>query len=228
MADSTAEVFSAAKFTHRADSKGLSGRELAAQLGVTPTTLSAIRNGRRAPSMDLLCKVVEKLGGVPADYLSLPDRQRWTLRHFRMAAGMTQLAVAAEVGATAAAVASWESRRYKPPRAVLPRLAVVYAATEAELDAAVDRHGVVTPADGMVAAGQSAVGLAVAALDAAESLSASRRRALALNVRGHVEHSLEALAGAVRDLPEDEVRATVVDLVRQLAELHADADNKSK
>lgn len=63
MADSTAEVFSAAKFTLRAAQTGVTWKELASRLEVHRTTLGAVRSGRSAPSTELLVKMVEVLGG---------------------------------------------------------------------------------------------------------------------------------------------------------------------
>src|SRR5947209_9574237 len=98
MADSLAEVFSAAKFRGRHAESAMTGRALADRLGVTPTSVGSLRSGRTSPSMDLLCRIVEVLGGAVTDYLDLPSRDRWGLRHFRYAAGLTQQAVAEELG----------------------------------------------------------------------------------------------------------------------------------
>lgn len=224
MGDSTGEVFSATKFARRAGECGLTGRELAARLGVHPTTLSAVRNGRSAPSMELLGKIVECLGGAPGDYLQLPDRDRWSLRMFRMAAGLTQLEVAGALGVAAAAVSGWETQRYRPPVAVMTRLAELYGATLEELEGAVARHGVVTPGAAVVSAALSVVGLAEVALDAAATMSASRRRDAQAQIRARLEASLDALGGVLRELPQDGDRAAVVEVLRRLAELHASTE----
>jgi len=221
VADSTSEVFSASKFTRRADDSGLTGRELAARLGVTAAQVSALRNGRRNPSMDGLKRIVEVLGGTAADYLVLPDRERWTLRHFRVAAGLTQLEVSQELGVAPAAVSGWEVRRYKPPRALLPRLAELYGASEGDLDAAVGYDKIASPAEGLVALAQSVIGVVEVALAAAAALHEADRHALVGPVNEHLERSLDTLSSAVRGLPEGQLRLAAVDAIRQMAELYA-------
>lgn len=224
VADSTSEVFSASKFTKRANGSGLTGRELASRLGVTPAQVSALRNGRRNPSMDSLKRIVEVLGGTASDYLVLPDKPRWTLRHFRLAAGLTQLEVSQELGVAPAAVSGWEGRRYKPPRTVLPRLAELYSADEADLDAAVGYDTIASPAEGLVALAHSVIGVVEVALDAAAAMDGSDREVLVGGVSQHLERSLDTLSSAVRGLPEGQLRIAAVDAVRQMAELYTAAN----
>lgn len=220
MSDSIGEVFSATRFARRADESGLVGRELAARLGVHPTTLSAVRNGRSAPSMELLVRIVGCLGGTPADYLQLPDRSRWSLRLFRMAAGLTQLEVSEALGVAPAAVSGWETQRYRPALAVMPSLAELYGATLEELEGASARQGM-TAGAAVVTAAKSVVSLAEIALDAAAAMSGSRRRDAEAQIRERLEASLDALGGVVRELPQDGERAAVVEALRRLSELHA-------
>lgn len=225
MGDSTGEIFSATKFAHRADECGLTGRELAARLEVHPTTLSAVRRGRSAPSMELLARIVECLGGTPGDYLELPDRARWSLRLFRMAAGVTQLEVAKSVGVAPAAVSGWETQRYRPPAGVMPGLAALYGASVEELEAAVARQGVVTAGDAVVASARSVVGLAEVALESIAGMSGSRRREASARIRERLVASLDALGGVLSELPQDQDRAAVVEVVRRLAELYEATDS---
>lgn len=219
-------MFSASKFTRRADDSGLTGRELAARLGVTAAQVSALRNGRRNPSMDGLKRIVEVLGGTAADYLVLPDRERWTLRHFRVAAGLTQLEVSQELGVAPAAVSGWEVRRYKPPRALLPRLAELYGTGEGDLDAAVGYDKIASPAEGLVALAQSVIGVVEVALAAAAGLDEADRHALVVPVNQHLERSLDTLSSAMRGMPEGQLRLAAVDAVRQMAELYAAANKE--
>ena len=223
MADSTAEVFSAAKFTLRAEQTGLMWKELAARLEVHRTTLGAVRSGRSAPSTELLVKIVEVLGGTPEDYLDLPDRQAWTLKLFRMVAGFTQHAVSEALGVAPAAVSGWETGRYRPPRSVVPMLAQMYGASEAELDAAMS-HGEVGPAEALVLCAESVVRFAEVALEAVAAMPAASRRARSALVREQLEVSMESLSSAVRELPDESKRARLVGVVRRLAELHASAE----
>ena len=220
MADSTAEVFSAAKFTLRAEQTGLMWKELAARLEVHRTTLGAVRSGRSAPSTELLVKIVEVLGGTPEDYLDLPDRQAWTLKLFRMVAGFTQHAVSEALGVAPAAVSGWETGRYRPPRSVVPMLAQMYGASEAELDAAMS-HGEVGPAEALVLCAESVVRFAEVAFEAVAAMPTPSRRAKNARIREQLEISMESLSAAVRDMADEDGRDSLVDAVRQLAELHA-------
>lgn len=221
MADSTAEVFSSAKFTQHADRSGLTGRELAARLGVTPAQVSALRSGRRAPSMERLKRIVEVLGGTAGDYLQLPDKQRWNLRHYRLAAGLTQLEVSQQLSVAPAAVSGWEARRYRPPRVLLPQLAQLYNATEKDLDNAVGYAKIVSSSEGLIALAQSVIGVVEVALRASASLDADASQKLTSSVRDHLETSLEALSGALRGLPDGPDRAAVIEAIRHMAELYA-------
>lgn len=221
MGDSTAEVFSAAKFARRAEESGLATRDLAARLEVHPATLRAVRSGRSAPSTDLLVKMVETLGGSPADYLDLPERQLWSLKLFRMAAGFTQRGVSEALAVAPAAVSCWETGRYRPPRSALPRLAELYGASEVELEVAVGRLDVATPTEALVLCAASVVSFAEVACEAVAVMPAGPRRVNGARVRAQLEVSIEALARAVPDLPEGDERGKVVEAVRRLAELHA-------
>ena len=226
MADSTSEVFSAAKFADRVSQSGLTGKEIAGRLGVTPAQVSALRNGKRSPSPSALKRIVEVLGGSVVDYLALPDQERWGLRHFRLAAGLTQLEVSQELGVSPAAVSGWEAQLYKPPRSVLPGLAELYGVEEAVLDNAVGYDRAVSPADGLLALSQTVIGVVEVALGVAASLDSDSRRVLVDGIVRQLEGSLETLSSAVRSLPDGRSRAAAVDVVRQMAELYAVANNK--
>lgn len=223
MADSTAEVFSAAKFTLRAEQTGLMWKELAARLEVHRTTLGAVRSGRSAPSTELLVKIVEVLGGTPEDYLDLPDRQSWNLKLFRMVAGYTQHAVSEALGVAPAAVSGWETGRYRPPRSVVPLLAQMYGASQAELDAAMSQ-GEVGPTEALVVCAESVVRLAEVALEAGTGMPGPSRRAKNARIREQLEISMKSVSAAVRDLADEVTRDSLVGVVRRLAELHAAAE----
>lgn len=228
VADSTSEIFSADMFTKRMEQSGLTGRELASRLGVTASQVSALRRGRRNPSMDGLKRIAEVLGGTSADYLVLPAKEHWTLRHFRVAAGITQLDVAQELGVAPAAVSGWEVGRYKPPRTLLPRLAELYGTGAAELEAAVGYKKIASPAEGLVALAQSVIGVVEVALTVSAATEESERLALIPPISRHLERSLDALSSAVHGLPEGPLRLAAVDAVRQMAELYATANKRSR
>ena len=221
MADSTAEVFSAAKFTQRASICGLTWKDLAAELGVHRTTLGAIRSGRSAPSTELLMKIVEVLGGEPTDYLDLPDRQVWGLKLYRTVAGFTQQAVAEALAVAQTAVSGWETGRYNPPRSLLPKLAEMYGVTVAELEAATALQQEITASEVLVSVAEAVASFAEVACDATTSMPSSKNVVSRQRLRAQLESSLETLGAAIRDLPDDDTRDKVIDVVRRLAELHS-------
>ena len=228
MADSLAEVFSAAKFRDRHAASELNGRNLADRLGVTPTSVGSLRSGRTSPSMDLLCRIVEVLGGSVVDYLDLPSRDRWGLRHFRYAAGLTQQAVAEELGVSRVLVTGWESRRSKPPQQMMVRLAELYGAEDSELAAVVNRQPAVNAAQGLLIAARSVSAIAAVSVEMLAAMEADRRHDFVITIRDELERTLEALAGAVRELQEDAAREDAVKIVGRLAALHADLALRSK
>lgn len=120
-----------------------------------------------------------------------------------MVAGYTQHAVSEALGVAPAAVSGWETGRYKPPRSVVPKLAKMYRASEAELEAAVSRHGEVAPTEALVLCAESVVRFAEVALEAVAAMPAASRRARSALVREQLEVSMESLSSAVRELPDE-------------------------
>lgn len=178
--------------------------------------------------MDLLCRIVDVLGGSAVDYMDLPSRDRWGLRHFRYAAGLTQQAVAEDLGVSRVLVTGWESRRSKPPQQMIARLADLYGAGESELTAVVQRQPAVSAARGLLIAARSVAAIAAVSVDVLDTVAPERRHDLIVAVRDELERTLEALAGAVRELQDDTARAEAVKIVGQLAALHADLAAQSK
>lgn len=208
------------KFAARVKSSLLTGRVIAERLGVTPTTVSALGRGRKAPSADVLCRIPSVLGGGITDYLNLPPRSQWELRHFRLVAGLTQQAVANDLGVAAAAVSGWERRRYKPPAVVLPKLAELYGASQDELVAAIERVPGLSPAQAMVAATDAVVMLAEVMLRIVPQVAAAERVTVIDTMRRSVEHAMGGAAGALPQLRNAQERSDAADVVSRLAELN--------
>ncbi|WP_369633345.1 helix-turn-helix domain-containing protein [Mycobacteroides abscessus] len=135
MADNTADFFSAKAFRRACEQAGTTKKAIAAELGVTPTTLSSLLNGRSTPSMKLLIRMVDFFGGSLADFLEMPPRQQWELKHYRVAAGLTQAALAHELGVTPSAVSGWELGKYPPGAALVPRMAQLFGISDDQLRA---------------------------------------------------------------------------------------------
>ena len=111
-------------------------KAIAGALGVTPTTLSSLYNGRSTPSLKLLQKMVGFFGGELTDFLELPSKKRWELRHYRIAAGLTQAALAKRLGIAPSAVSGWELGKYPPAPALFPKLAKLYGVSESDVTTA--------------------------------------------------------------------------------------------
>ncbi len=59
-----------AALDHARDERGISWRELARQTGLSPSTLSRIRNGDARPSVEAFAALTKWLGASPKDFLS--------------------------------------------------------------------------------------------------------------------------------------------------------------
>lgn len=142
MSDSTAGVFSAHVFRESMDHFGSSRQEVADRIGVGVNMVSAMRTGKKAPSLDGLTRIAALFNRPVADFLDLPPVGDWTLRHYRLAAGLTQPAVAEHCGVDATSVGKWELARTRPPESTVDSLAALYSVAPEELHQVVDRaHG---------------------------------------------------------------------------------------
>lgn len=126
MAETTADYFSPQAFERACDASGLTRKDIAGLLGVTPTSMSNVTSGRTTPSLRLLNRMVEVFGGSLSDYLALPAAENWKLQHFRVAHGYTQADLAKCVGVSRQVVSNWEVGKVAPSEAAVNRLAELY------------------------------------------------------------------------------------------------------
>lgn len=133
MAETTADYFSPEAFERVCDESGLTRKEIAQRLGVTPTTMSNMTSGRTTPSLKLLTRIVEVFGGELSDYLAMPARDRWKLQHFRVARGLTQGALAKTLGTSQAIVSNWELGKYPPSEDWATKLGELYGVSAQEI-----------------------------------------------------------------------------------------------
>ncbi len=126
MAETTADYFSPQAFERACDASGLTRKDIAGLLGVTPTSMSNVTSGRTTPSLRLLNRMVEVFGGSLSDYLALPAAENWKLQHFRVAHGYTQADLAKCVGVSRQVVSNWEVGKVAPSEAAVERLAELY------------------------------------------------------------------------------------------------------
>jgi transcriptional regulator with XRE-family HTH domain len=232
MADNTSDFFSTKAFRRACERVGTTKKAIASELGVTPTTLSSLINGRSTPSIKLLTKMVEFFGGELADFLDLPPRGRWGLKHYRVAAGLTQAALAQQLGVAPSAVSGWELGKYAPGVEVLPKMAELFGITGEQLQVVLDGSsaGAVAGAGADSAAATLALAEALAetvlgfaasatAMDATEGIAEDARRQVNAEIRARAEQALMLLAPLISQLP-DGARSDAVRLVRRLSEVH--------
>lgn len=243
MADNTSDFFAVDALRRACDRVGGTKRSIAAQLGVTPTALSSLLNGRSTPSMKLLHKMVDVFGGRITDYLELPAPQDWEIKHYRLAAGLTQAALAKALESAPAAVSGWELGKYSPSAPMLPRMAEVFGVPEERVQAAIARQ--FAPAESAAplkssapegaAQGQSSVATLVLAQTLAETVlgfAASATAAMAdqgipveardqvnAEIRARAQEALGLLATLIPQLPE-EARAGTIRLVGKLSDVY--------
>ncbi|MEB3023478.1 MULTISPECIES: helix-turn-helix transcriptional regulator [Mycolicibacter] len=233
MADNTAEYFSAGALRSACENAGTTQRVIADRLGITPTTLSSLRTGRSTPSMKNLQKMVEVFGGELTDFLDLPPRPRWELKHYRLAAGLTQAALASILDTAPSAVSGWELGKTPPSKQMLPRMAEVFGITEDKLRAVIRRQ--LAHAAGSATAEPSNVTLVLAetlaetvlgfittttaTMAADHGISAEARAQLKAELRSHAEETLSLLATLIPQLPEDS-RTRIIRLVGRLSAMY--------
>lgn len=237
MADNTADFFSAKAFRRACEQAGTTKKAIAAELGVTPTTLSSLLNGRSTPSMKLLIRMVQFFGGSLADFLDMPPRQQWELKHYRVAAGLTQAALAQQLGVTPSAVSGWELGKYPPGAALVPRMAELFGISEQQLRTVLGSAAagpaaaapVPSPANESYslaeALAETVLGFAASATAMAESLPTAAREQMGTQIRERAEQALALLSTLIPQLPS-ETRPRAVRLVGRLAEVHEAASSK--
>ncbi len=245
MADNTGEFFSASAFKRVCDRAGrelglTTKKAIAAELDVTPTTLSSLLNGRSTPSLKLLTRMVEVFGGELADYLDMPPRQSWELKHYRIASGWTQAALAQELGIAPSAVSGWELGKYPPNSALIPRLATLFRAPEDSLRKIAGNEPAVSTAQTptlAVGAGdaltlaealaETVLGFAASAASAMNEpgLSQEARDQMNAEIRARAEQALTMLATLIGQLPPD-ARNRAVSLVGRLSDVHEKANSR--
>ncbi|EUA65435.1 helix-turn-helix family protein [Mycobacterium xenopi 4042] len=226
MADNTSDFFSAKAFHRACDRSGMTKKAIAAALGVTPTTLSSLYSGRSTPSMKLLHKMVEFFGGELVDFLELPSRQRWELKHYRIAAGLTQAALAKRLEVAPSAVSGWELGKYAPggpSSRSWPSCTGFHKPISRPLSTCQrrwlrrmrpcswPRRCWVSPR------ARSACG--------APGMPEPERQVMFAEIRSRVEQALSLLAPLIPQLPEDS-RSRAVSLVRRLSEVHEAVTSK--
>lgn len=222
MSDSTAGMFAAQVFRESMDGSGLTRQDAADRLGVGVNMVSAMRTGRKAPSTEVLARIAAVFNRPVADFLNLPPAGEWTLRHYRLAAGLTQPDVAEQVGVDATSVSKWELYRTRPPESTVDRLAAVYKVDPGELRQVVDRaHG--GPMDQILTLTESVRAVAHIAVQAVLRDPESTRGQHALtDIRDQVIQALSILNGAMTQLdsPAALTRAkkTVAELAQVLSE----------
>lgn len=218
MSDSTAGMFSAQVFRESMDGSGLTRQDVADRLGVGVNMVSAMRTGRKAPSVEGLVRIAAVFNRPVADFLNLPPAGDWALRHYRLAAGLTQPAVAERVGVDATSVSKWELQRTRPPESTVERLAAVYGVDPRDLRQVVDRaHGgpieqILTLAESVRVVAQIAVGVILRDPDS------GRGQHALTGIRDQVIQALGILNGAMTQLDADTL-TRAKKMVDQLAQV---------
>jgi transcriptional regulator with XRE-family HTH domain len=230
MSDNTSDFFSAKAFREACERVGMQKKAIAAGLGVTPTTVSSLLSGRTTPSLKLLTKMVEFFGCELADFLDMPPRQRWELKHYRIAAGFTQTGLAQELGVAPSGVSGWELGKYPPGAAALSQMAGLFGVQEDELRTAIGSsdEGVGDATFELARAmAETVLGFAsnLTEMTRAHAITAEAREQLNAEIRVRTEQALTLLAGLIPQLP-DAVRREAIALVRRLSEVHDTATSK--
>lgn len=225
MSDNTAGIFSAQVLREAMDSGGWSGREVSDRVGVGVNMLSAMRTGRKAPSMEVTCRLAALFSRPVADFLDLPPAGEWTLRHYRLAAGLTQSAVAEQLGVDSSAVSKWELARSRPPVSTVSALAALYYASPDDLHQAIERANG-GPIEQVLALAESVRALAEIGVRTVlrEPDSPKRQQALT-DIRARIIHALGVLNAAMPQL--DGITLTRAKrTVDQLARILGDSADK--
>lgn len=225
MSDSTAGMFSAHVLRESMDHRGWGSREVSDRVGLGINMVSAMRTGRKAPSLEALTRIAVLFDKPVADFLDMPPAGEWTLRHYRLATGLTQYAVAEHLGVDSSAVSRWELGRSRPLEGTVSALAALYDVSPDDLQQVIDdSHG--GPAEQMLALTESVHALAQIAVRSVRREPDSPKRRKALNdIRGRVIHALGILNAAMPQLDGDTL-ARAKQTVDQLARVLSDAADK--
>lgn len=224
MSDSTAGMFSAHAFRESMDRSGWNGREASKQLGLDATTISRLRTGKKTPSMEVLTRIASRFNRPVKDFLDLPPTNQWGLLHYRLAAGLTQSAVAEQLGVGPSAVSKWELRRSRPTENAVTNLAALYGTTPHELHQAIDRahdgstEQLLTLTDSIRALAQIGAHAALQQPD-----TAKRKQALT-DIRSRIIQALSILNIAIPELDNDTL-TRAQQIVEQLAQVLTDTTN---
>ena len=100
---------------------GLSQADVATRLGATENTVCNWENNRSSPSLRFVPRIIDFLGYVPDDGTggsSLSGR----IIAFRRPHGLSQRALAEQLGVDPSTVASWERGEHRPSRSLAERL----------------------------------------------------------------------------------------------------------
>jgi transcriptional regulator with XRE-family HTH domain len=207
------------------DSHGWGSREVADRVGLGINMVSAIRTGRKAPSLEALTRIAVLFDRPVADFLDLPSPDEWSLRHYRLATGLTQYTVAEHLGVDSSAVSRWEGGRSRPPEGTVSALAALYDVSPDDLQQVIDRsHS--GPADQVLALAESVHTLAQIALRAVRREPDSPKRRKALNdIRSRIIDALAILNAAMPQL-DGETLARAKHAVDQLARVLGDTADK--
>lgn len=218
MADSTVGMFSAHVFRESVEASGLSSRELSDRLDVGINMINEMRTGKKAPSLAALTRIAKLFNRPVADFLSLPPAGERTLRHYRLATGLNQRAVAEALNVGHSAVSKWELQRSVPPESKIAALATLYGISVDELHQVLDRSRS-GPMEQVLALTESVRDLAQSGVRAVlrEPDSAKRQRTLT-DIRGRILQALSILNAAMPQLDSDDL-ARAKKIVDQLAQL---------
>ncbi|MCT7371905.1 helix-turn-helix domain-containing protein [Mycolicibacterium llatzerense] len=222
MSDSTVGMFSSRVFRESMASSGLSNREVADRLGLRVNMISGLRTGKNSPSLEALTRIAALFDRPIAAFLELPPADEWTLRHYRLTAGLTQSAVAKQLEMkSSSAVSKWELGKSRPPEDTVAILADLYGTTVSELSQVIDRS-TGGPVEQVLALTESVQALAQSGIRAVlrEPKSAKRQRTLT-DIRGRILQALNILNTAMPQLDGDNLdraKKTVGQLAQLLSE----------
>lgn len=221
MSDSTAGIFSAHAFRESMDRSGWNGREASKQLGLDATTISRLRTGKKTPSMQVLTRIASRFNRPVADFLDLPPSSQWGLLHYRLAAGLTQSAVAEHLGIGPSAVSKWELRRSRPTENTVTNLAALYGTTPNELRHAIDRaHD--SPTEQLLALADAVRALAqIGAHATLQEPDIAKRKQTLTDIRSRIIQTLTMLNAAIPQL-ENDTLTRAKQIVDQLAQILSD------
>ncbi len=220
-------VFSAPTFRESMDGLGWNAQQVSDHLGLGVNMISGMRTGKKTPSLEALTRIAALFNKPVADFLDLPPTTDWTLRHYRLAAGLTQATVAQQLGVDSSAVSKWELQRSRPPEGTVASLAALYGTTPGELHRVIDR-AYDGPAEQMLTLTDSVRALAQIGVRSVlrEPDSAKRRQTLT-DIRGRIIQSLIVLNAAMPQLDADTL-TRAKQTVDQLAQILSDTTDVDK